>query len=483
MFHNNMLHRSPPTYESLPASRRGFLSQSAMGIGAIALASLLDARGLPPALGQGASPDEERWNTRPARARRVIWLYMDGGMSHLDTFDPKPRLKTDHGKPFPLPMEATQFDSNGPILASPWNFSQHGQSGLWISELFPQIAKHADELAVIRSMTSESAVHANANYWMHTGWGMMGRPSIGSWINYGLGSESQELPGYVVLNGGLLATGGSDNYKPGFLPARFSPSMIESRDPPIANIRPSAPDRQSRRLKWIAENDRAFSDRLGHPDPIEAAIRSYELAAKLQVAVPELLDLSDEDELTLRAYGMQADYEHTRTYARQCLLARRMVERGVRFVCLTMPRVHNDTRWDAHGGLMSNHTDHAKTVDQPIAALLGDLKQRGLMQDTLVVFTTEFGRTPFSQGADGRDHNQYGFSVWLAGAGIRGGTVYGQTDEFGYKSIENKCLVHDLHATILDLMGVDHKRLTYPFGGRDYRLTDVHGRVVTEIFA
>lgn len=454
-------------------TRRRLLQTGAMGISSIALTTLM------------AKPvaAADRGLHHAAKAKRVIWLYMDGGMSHLDTFDPKPRLTQDHGKPFPLPMEATQFDSNGPVLKSPWEFKQHGQSGIAISSLFPHIAKHADRLAVIRSMTNESAVHANANYWMNTGWGMMGRPSIGSWVSYGLGSEADDLPGYVVLNGGLIPTGGIDNFKSGFLPATHGPTLFERSDPAVPNLTPADAARQPAQLGLIGALDRGFSASLGRPDAVESAIRNYELAAKLQVSVPGLLDLANESKATRELYGLDHAFEHTRTYARQCLLARRLSERGVRFVALSMPRVQGDTRWDAHGGLTKNHDEHARTVDQPIAALLTDLATRGLLDDTLVAFVTEFGRTPFSQGGDGRDHNQYGFSVWLAGGGVRGGTVYGATDEYGYRVIDGKMQIHDLHATMLHLLGVDHTKQTYRFSGRDFRLTDVHGRVVREILA
>ena len=463
-------------FDSECLSRRNFLAQASLGIGALALRSLCP---------DSFAAAGEAGNSAPVmgHAKRLIWLYMDGGISHLDTFDPKPRLITDNGKPFPLKIEATQFDSGGPVLASPWKFQPRGKSGLPISDLFPHLADCADDLAVIRSMTNESAIHAGANYWMNTGWGQMGRPSVGSWVSYGLGTENQNLPGFVVLNGGLFPIGGMDNFKPGFLPARYSPSILDRQDPPLANIVAAHPQRQARQLQLIQQLDHAYAARQGDPDILEAAIKNYELAAKLQTAIPDLLDLSAETASTLQAYGLEAKFEHTPTYGKQCLLARRLVERGVRFVALTLPRVQGDTRWDAHGNLKKNHEEHALTVDQPIAALLKDLKQRGLWNDTLVVFTTEFGRTPFTQGSDGRDHNQLGFSTWLAGGCVKGGTTYGATDEFGYKAVEGRCVVHDLHATVLHIMGLDHTKLTYRFGGRDYRLTDVHGRVIHEIVA
>jgi hypothetical protein len=463
-----------PTNESFQnGNRRLFLQRAALGGGSIALASLLDQQRLSAA---SSAPSVRK-------AKHVIWLYMDGGISQLDTFDPKPRLATDDGKPFPMKIEATQFDSGGPILKSPWSFAQYGQSGLWVSDLFPHLAKHVDKLAMIRSMTNESAIHATANYWMHTGWGQMGRPSTGAWIQYGLGSESEDLPGYVVLNGGLLPIGGIDNFSSGFLPAKHGPTLFAPTDPAVPNLVPESVMRQSRAMQLMQKLDRQYLERTSHADAIEAGIRNYELAARMQTSIPGLLDLSDETQRTTDAYGMSAEFEHTRTYGRQCLLARRLVERGVRFVSLTLPRVMADARWDAHGELKKNHEMHAKVVDQPIAALLQDLSDRKMLDDVLVVFTTEFGRTPFSQGSDGRDHNQLGFTVWVAGSGVRGGTVYGATDEFGYKAIENRLVVHDLHATILHLMGINHTELTYRFGGRDYRLTDVHGSVISEILA
>lgn len=453
--------------QSQLGSRREFLNQAALGVGWLAFATMAVQ----------AKPHH------PAPAKRVIWLYMDGGMSHVDTFDPKPELTKRHGQPFPMTIEPTQFDSSGPCLKSPWKTKPHGHNGLWISELFPHLAQHADELCMIRSMTNEAATHANANYWMHTGWGQSGRPSLGAWVNYALGNEADHLPGYVVLNAGLLPIGGIDNYKSGFLPAAHGPTLFDRSDLPMPNLRPNDPLKQAKQLSAISDFDRSFSDRLGQPDPIETAIKNYELAAKMQTSVPDLLDLSQETKQTQKLYGLDDRYEHTRTYGRQCLLARRMVERGVRWVALTVPRVHGDNRWDAHSDLKKNHEDHARMVDKPVAALLSDLKRRGLWNEVLVVFATEFGRTPFSQGSDGRDHNQFGFSVWLAGGGTKGGFVYGATDEFGYKVVDKKMTVHDFHATLLYLLGLDHEKLTYRFGGRDHRLTDVHGIVAQDIVA
>ena len=331
-------------------------------------------------------------------------------------------------------------------------------------------------------MVSEFSEHTNANYFLHTGHGLQGRPSIGTWVSYGLGSENQNLPGFVVLNGGLIPSGGLDNFNNGFLPAHYQGSIFQSGESPIANINKSEsiPTLQRNKLNFIKQLDKHLLGRTGHIDEIESAITNYELAYRMQDTVPELTDLRGESAGIKKLYGFDATYTHTRTYARQCLIARRLVERGVRFVELTCPKVEAD-RWDQHGNIKDGHYKNSLAIDQPIAALLIDLKSRGLLEETLVIWSGEFGRTPFSQGKDGRDHNPFGFSMWMAGAGIKGGTVYGATDEYGYKAIENIVTVHDLHATILHLLGINHKQLTYRFSGRDIRLTDVYGNVITEI--
>ncbi len=420
----------------------------------------------------------------PATARSVIFLYMDGGPSQVDTFDPKPRLTAEHGQPFKMKIEPTQFNNNGNTLGSPWKFQNYGQSGIPVSELFPHVAEHVDDLAIVRSMTSNFSEHTNANYFLHTGSGMQGRPSMGAWCGYGLGSECQELPGFVVLNGGLIPPGGLDNFNSGFLPATFQGSIFNPGDAPVANIRPTEarPALQQNKLALLRQLDASAVERLGAVDQLESAIANYELAYRMQVAVPKLIDFSDETAATRTAYGLDAQYAQTASFGRECLLARRLVERGVRFVELTCPNVGAD-RWDQHGDLKNGHQNNARAVDQPIGALLADLKQRGLLGQTLIVWAGEFGRTPFAQGSDGRDHNPFGFTVWLAGGGVKGGTIYGQTDEYGYKAVENKAEMHDLHATLLHLLGIDHKRLTFRFGGRDMRLTDVHGEIIHEIIA
>jgi hypothetical protein len=314
---------------------------------------------------------------------------------------------------------------------------------------------------------------------------MQGRPSMGAWVGYGLGSECQNLPGFVVLNGGLVPPGGLDNFNSGFLPAAYQGSVFKPQGQPVANIRPpeGAANSQRRKLDLMRKLDAGVLERTGRDDQIESAVANYELAFKMQSAVPELMELSGETEATRRLYGLDALYDKTRVFGAECLLARRLVERGVRFVELTCPQIGPHDRWDQHGALKKGHEDNARAVDQPIAGLLKDLKSRGLLDSTLVVFAGEFGRTPFAQGTDGRDHNPFGFSVWLAGGGVKGGAVYGATDEYGYKVVEGKCQIHDLHATMLHLLGMDHRKLTFRWGGRDMRLTDVHGNLINEVLA
>jgi len=466
-----------------PTSRREFLRQSACGFGGVAAAALLHAE-------SRAAPGGLTALHHPARATAVIFLYMDGGVSQVDSFDPKPRLAQDAGRnPRELfKVDATQFNNVGKVLPSPWKFRRYGSSGIPVSDLFPHVGSVVDRLAVVRSMTSEFPEHTNANYFLHTGSGLQGRPSMGAWTTYGLGSENDELPGYIVLNGGLIPPGGLDNFTNGFLPATFQGSVVKPGRAGLANVRPVEPSaaHQAAKLDLARRLDRGFADRLAGaaavPDPLESAIANQELAWRMQTRVPELLDLAGETAATKRAYGLESDYEPTRVYAAECLLARRMVERGVRFVELTCPRVSGD-RWDQHGNLKAGHENNARAVDQPIAALIRDLESRGLLDTTLVVWSGEFGRTPFAQGSDGRDHNPQAFSLWLAGGGVRGGTVVGATDDYGYRVVEKRFMVHDLHATMLHLLGIDHTRLTYRFSGRDMRLTDVHGSVIEDALA
>ncbi len=463
-----------------PVSRREMLSKCATGFGAVALSAMLAAD----AEDATAGPQTPRKPHYDPQARNIIFLYMDGGPSQVDTFDPKPMLSKHNGKPFAMKIEPTQFNNIGKTLQSPWKFKNYGECGTPVSDLFPHIAQNVDDLAVIRSMTSNFSEHTNANYFLHTGMGTQGRPSMGAWIGYGLGTECQNLPAYIAINGGLIPPGGLDNFNSGFLPASYQGSVFNAGNEPVANIRPTEASAklQDNKLALLQKLDASVMQQAGRVDKIESAIANYELAHRMQTEMPGLTSLDDETAATQRMYGLEEKSKGTATFGRQCLLARRMVERGVRFIELTCPSVGHD-RWDQHNNLLRGHADNARAVDQPVGALLKDLKQRGLLQHTLVVFTGEFGRTPFAQGANGRDHNPFGFSMWMAGGGIKGGTIYGSTDEFGYKAVENKLMIHDLHATMLHLLGIDHTKLTYRFSGRDMRLTDVHGKVVKEVLA
>jgi hypothetical protein len=480
MKRTNKLSNHCGKFQPLPMTRRTMLRQAACGFGSVAMAAVLGQNrlGANESIDGGVESVLHRPHFAP-KVTRVIFLYMDGGPSHVDTWDPKERLTKDDGKPFSMKMEPTQFNNNGNTLGSPWKFRNYGQAGTPVSDLFPNIARHVDGLAVIRSMTSEFSEHTNANYFLHTGSGLQGRPSMGAWLSYGLGSENQDLPGYVVLNGGLVPPGGLDNFNSGFLPAAFQGSVFQSGDRPVSNILPTEINSKLQRSKldFLNTLDQQGMQHFGAHDELESAISNYELAFRMQSAVPELASLDGETERTRAAYGLNSKYKPTAIFGRQCLLARRLVERGVRFVELTCPRVGGD-RWDQHNNLKEGHENNARAVDQPIGALLADLKQRGLLEETLVVWTGEFGRTPFAQGKNGRDHNPFGFSSWMAGGGIKGGTVFGETDEFGYKAIRDKVQIHDLHATMLHLLGIDHEKLTFRWSGRDMRLTDVHGKLI-----
>ena len=468
----------------------------AQGFGGIALQALasqsFDVRGAEPtARDSGVAGNTSPWEPKPthfpAKARNVIFLYMAGGPSQVDTFDYKPLLEKYDGRD---PREVigklapTQFDNIGKVLKNQWAFKQHGQSGHWISSLFPHLSEVADELAMVKSMTSQFSEHTSANYFLHTGNGLQGRPSMGAWFGYGLGTENQNLPGFVVLNGGLIPPGGLDCFGSGFLPSAYQGSVLLPREQPIANIRPleNNPQLQKNKLDLIRQFDRQLEDTSNGEAEIEAAIENYETAYRMQSSVPELTDLREETQETKRLYGFEAEFQHTKTFAMQCLLARRLVERGVRFIELTCPSCGGD-RWDQHGGLVSGHNANCLTVDQPIAALIKDLKRTGLLESTLVVWAGEFGRTPFAQGKDGRDHNPFAFTIWMAGGGIKPGASVGKTDEWGYRAIEDRFEIHDLHATMLHLLGIEHTRSTFRFSGRDMRLTDVHGHLIKDVIA
>jgi len=467
-------------FQQPPLTRRDMLARCANGFGGIAMASML-------ANEANANPTNPLAPKKPhfaPKAKSIIFLYMDGGPASMDTFDPKPRLTKENGKPFGLKMEATQFNSRGNTLGSPWKFQHYGQAGIPISDLFPHVARQADKLCVIRSMTSNFSEHTNGNYFLHTGFGQVGRPSMGSWINYGLGTANQNLPGFIVLNGGLIPPGGLGCFSNGFLPAAYQASVFKYGDKPIANIARTerTPELQQNKLKLLRTLDQGVVERMGRLDQIESAIANHELAYRMQGAVPELMDIKGETQSTKKLYGLDSSFKNTATFSRNCLIARRLVERGVRFIELTCTGGNGD-RWDQHGGLKDGHTKNAKSVDQGIAALLQDLESRGLLDSTLLVWMGEFGRTPFAQGNNGRDHNPFGFSLWMAGGGVKGGMTYGATDEYGYKAVDKKLQIHDLHATMLHLLGMDHKKLTIRFSSRDMRLTDVHGEVIKDILA
>lgn len=459
--------------------RRRWMKNAAFGIGWLSLVSKLS-------MAQG-----EAGIHFPAKAKRVIFLFMDGGPSQVDTWDPKPQLSKLDGQPFPLSIDATQFDQNGRCLGSPFAFSKHGESGLEISELFPNLSKHADRLCVIRSMKSEFAEHSQACMFLHTGFAAQGRPSMGAWLGYGLGSENQQLPSYVVLNGGLLPIGGPENFSNAFLPAVHAGTIFDtfSGSDPVRNIQSARdPKQQAALLHFLNDQDRGFlaSQVPGsqHRQILDSSLRNDQTAMAMQSAVPQILSFADETKETLSKYGVDSNDPLMSQYAKECLLARRLIESGVRFVEVTCVKgIRFIAPWDDHDNLEAGHRKNARVVDQPIAALIDDLQNRGLLDSTLIICAGEFGRTPFAQGGKGRDHNPQGFSIWMAGGGTRGGYCHGSTDEFGYRATEDIVSVYDLQATVLRLMGIDHERLTFRWGGRDYRLTDVHGNVVQACLA
>ncbi|MDX2037184.1 MAG: DUF1501 domain-containing protein [Isosphaeraceae bacterium] len=468
-----------------PIDRREMLLTAANGFGGLALTALFGGSASAETSGASARRDPlaPKAPHFAAKAKSVIFLFMDGGPSQVDTFDPKPRLHREHGSPIKIKTEPTQFNNVGNVLESPWAFRPRGKSGIPVSDLLPHMGEWVDEMAVIRSMVSDFSEHTAANYFMHTGSGLQGRPSHGAWVTYGLGSEAEDLPGFVVLNSGLIPPGGVDCFGSAFLPASFQGSIFKAGANAVANLAPAGgAEGQRRRLDLIARLDRETLARSGSDDAIESAVANYELAFKMQSAVPGLTSIDGESKAVRELYGLDDEYAPTRLFGRQCLIARRMVERGVRFVEVLCPSVGSD-RWDQHNDLRKGHADNARAVDKPVAALLRDLKARGLLESTLVFWGGEFGRTPMAQGTDGRDHNPFGFTVWLAGGGIKGGTIHGETDDYGYRAIRDQVKVHDLHATMLHLLGLDHTKTTFRFGGRDMRLTEVFGEVVHDIIA
>jgi len=465
------------------SSRRQVLQDFAGGFGMLALAGLLADDGRSAKAAEAAAPAETRAHF-PAKAKNVIFCFMDGGVSHVDSFDPKPKLAELNGKSYNDSKNPTANGSRK-WLGSPWKFAQQGRSGIPVSTLFPHLATCVDDFAVIRSMKADLPLHSTGVLHLHTGANFAGRPSLGSWVSYGLGSENKNLPSFVVLSFGVIPCGGMETFSSAFLPMAHQASQFRIEGAPVDNIAPA--DKNSRvqqaKLAWLQRQNRTFTERSGDERAIEAAIGNYELAYRMQSLVPDVVDLARETAETQKLYGLDSKVPSQRQYGMQCLRARRLVESGVRFVEITCPPGASNGTWDQHGNLKKGHEKNALDTDQAIAGLLKDLKRRGLLDETLVVWAGEFGRTPHSAGTDGRDHHPEGFSIWLAGGGAKPGTIYGATDELGMQAVENVTTVHDLHATILHLLGLDHWKLTYRFGGRDMRLTDVHGRVITDVLS
>ncbi|MGI8980974.1 MAG: DUF1501 domain-containing protein [Pirellulaceae bacterium] len=462
-------------------TRREMLRVSGAGFGSLALAAML---------GQQSTADTSKPNplaSKPPhfapKAKRVIFLFMHGGPSQVDTFDYKPLLTRDNGKPLPFDKPRVVSSQTGNLLASPWKFQQYGQSGAWVSDLFPHVGRYADDLCIINGMWGSNSRHGAALLELHTGSDTFVRPSMGSWINYGLGTENENLPGFITVCP-TLTHGGVNAYSSAFLPAIYQGTPLGNASIPadkaaipfIKNADNLPRDLQRMELDLVRELNQDHLSKSGADSALEARINSFELAFQMQAAAPELQSIADESPQTLKMYGI--DGGPTQNFGRQCLMARRFAERGVRFV-----QVSHSYKWDQHGNLKAEHGRNALEVDQPIAALLTDLKQRGLLEDTLVLWGGEFGRTPVAQGGDGRDHNPQGYTMWLAGGGIKPGIRWGATDDYGYYAVEDKMHLHDLHATMLHLLGLDHLRLTYKYAGRDFRLTDVAGEVVREILA
>ncbi len=470
-----------PHESALP--RRDLLKSLACGFGSIALAGLLNESA-------SAAPRDNPLAVKlphfAPKAKRVIFLFMQGGPSHVDTFDPKPRLDAEDGKSVEFNVARTRKVQARTILKSPWTFKQHGQSGRWVSELFPQMAQHVDKMCFIQSMHTDGVAHGPATICLHTGATAFVRPCIGSWVTYGLGTENQNLPGFVTVSP-TQNMGGPRNYSNAFLPAVYQGTAIGRAGVPSAQAKfrhivndSLSPEQQKKQFDFLQQINREQSQQAAKDDQLEAAIDSYELAYRMQMNAPGVTDLSTESDATKKMYGIGEP--ETDDFGRQCLIARRFAEAGVRYIQVNYSDNGNNPKWDQHSNL-KQHEKHARAVDKPTVALLQDLEARGLLEDTLVWWGGEFGRTPFSEARDGRDHNPTGFTVWLAGGGVKRGIAYGATDEYGFEAIQDKVHMHDLHATVLHLLGLNHEKLTYRYAGRDFRLTDVAGRVVKEIFA
>lgn len=480
-------------------SRRELFRRAGCGFGSLALASLLQSQGLlaaddptpqAAALDSALNPLAARAAHFPAKAQRVIWLFMNGGPSHVDTWDYKPALAKQDGAELPGFDKNTGFftEEVGPVMKSPFQFAQHGESGAWVSEIFPHMARHVDKMAFIHSCYTDSNNHSPALFKINTGMTRMGFPCVGAWVTYGLGTENQNLPAFITMYDPLrrgLPKGHAQNWGSGFLPGVYQGTALRPDGQPIPNLVPPSAlgdVRQRAQLDFLKSLNQHHAER--HPDEaeLEARIESFELAYRMQTAAPEAFDVDSETADIQSLYGL--DDDRCKHFARQCLTARRLVERGVRFVQVYSGGMENERSWDGHKDIVKNHGGFAGETDKPVAALLQDLEQRGLLDETLVIWGGEFGRLPISQkGSTGRDHNPHAFTVWMAGGGVQGGVHHGATDDIGFKAVDNRVSVNDLHATILHLLGLNHERLTYRYNGRDFRLTDVAGKVVREILA
>lgn len=467
---------------SSPSTRRALLRSSACGFGSVALSALLGQTSADATPVASVNPLAAKQPHFTPRAKRIIFLFMWGGPSHVDLFDPKPALNDQDGKPLSPESVGSSRKNLGNLIGSPFQFSQHGESGVVISELFPELSRHADRLCVVRSMHTEGTAHGEALLRLHTGQANLVRPSVGAWLSYGLGSENENLPAYITISP-PRGHGGAQNYGSAFLPAIHQGTAIGSAETPITQARVSHvgnkrfdTDVQRQQLDLIQSLNQDHLRAAESDQGIEGLIANYELAFRMQSAIPQVMDLSDESEETLNLYGV--NQEPTDNFGRQCLLARKFAESGVRYI-----QVSTDYTWDHHQKLKDGHVSEAAKVDRPIAGLLADLERRGLLEDTLVVWGAEFGRTPTVENGDGRGHHPQAFTMWLAGGGVRGGLTYGSTDEFGYHPVENPVHMHDLHASLLHAVGMDHKRLTYRHAGRDFRLTDVHGNVIDALWS
>ena len=467
-------------------SRRAMLREAAAGFGFLGLAGMLGEESILNAAAAGHNPMLPKEPHFAPKAKRVIFLFMHGGPSSVDTFDFKPRLVRDHGKPLPI-KRPLAFDDEppGPLMKPLWKFRPGGESGLMVSDLFPHVRTCVDDMTIVRSMVGDGVDHGAAMLQMFTGSSTFTRPSLGSWALYGLGTENQDLPGYIMIKP-ALSHGGAKNWSSAFLPGAYQGTPIGNAGLKVADVRDEpieyltnkglSPEQQRYELDMLQNVNRKHAERRKYDPQLEARIQQFELAFRMQMKAPEAFEVDKESEATKKLYGL--DEEVTSDFGWQCLLARRLAERGVRYIQCT-----HSYKWDQHSKLLDKHTDNAKEVDKPIAGLLKDLGSRGLLKDTLVIWSGEFGRTPVSQGGDGRDHNPYGYTIWMAGGGVKPGFSYGATDEIGYHAVEDRMHLHDFHATVLHLLGFDHEKLTYRYSGRDFRLTDVAGVVAKKIIA